>query len=324
MATSGSVDFATSRDSLIKYALINIGALEEGGTPSATQLTNASVLLNMIVKAWMADGMPLWALKTGYIFPIHDVNSVLLGPTGGKAAITFDRSTIGSDEASGQTVITLADATGFAASDVIGVELDDGDMHWTTINGAPSGNDVTLTTALPSAAGEGNQVYAYPTSAQIVRPLRIIHAWVHDYDNNTDYQIFPVAKTEVFDFSNKEIESYPIQYAYDPQLTNGVFHFYPRFQNGNKVVNILYHRPFEDFDAANDEPDFPQEWYMALLWMLSWALAPSHGIPLQERRMLLMEAEKLKAEALSNGQEQASLYIAPNTDTGWRREGMFI
>ncbi len=63
MSTSGSTNFATSRDSLIAGALRIAGATAQGETPTATQVTEAAEALNMFVKALQADGMPLWAIK---------------------------------------------------------------------------------------------------------------------------------------------------------------------------------------------------------------------------------------------------------------------
>src|SRR3990167_4387248 len=125
MATSGSVNFATSRDSLIKYALLNVGGIGEGDTPTSTQYTDGAVYLNMIMKSWHNDGMPLWALKEGYILPVSDTNSINLGPSGGHATLTYTRTTLGGDEASGQTSLTVASITGISNADNIGIELDD-------------------------------------------------------------------------------------------------------------------------------------------------------------------------------------------------------
>lgn len=314
MATSGSVNFSTSRDEIIKYALLNVGGIAQGGTPTATQYTDCAFLLNGIVKLWQTEGMPLWALKQGYIFPIHDTNQVLLGPTGGKASHSYTQTTIGADEASGQTVITVASISGISNTDIIGIEQDDGTIHWTTVNGAPASTEVTLTTALTDEASEGNYVYAYPTSAQIHRPLRIIHAYTYDFANSTGQPLTLVSSTDHFDLGHVEIESYPLQFAYSPQLTNGIFRFYPRFQDGNKIIVIYFQRPFEDFDASSDEPDFPQEWYLPLVWMLSWALGPSHGVPIDERRVWFAEANALKEQLLSFGMEEGSIRFEPWQD----------
>jgi len=64
MATSGSTDFSVSRDDIIKRALRIIGVVAQGETPTTNQTTEAAVALNGLVKAWEADGMPLWAIKS--------------------------------------------------------------------------------------------------------------------------------------------------------------------------------------------------------------------------------------------------------------------
>ncbi len=64
MATSGSTDFSVSRDDIIKRALRILGVLAQGETPKTDQTTEAAVALNGLVKAWEADGMPLWAIKS--------------------------------------------------------------------------------------------------------------------------------------------------------------------------------------------------------------------------------------------------------------------
>ena len=61
--SSGSTDFSVTRDDIIKRALRLIGVLAQGETPTTTQVTEAAFALNGLVKAWEADGMPLWAIK---------------------------------------------------------------------------------------------------------------------------------------------------------------------------------------------------------------------------------------------------------------------
>lgn len=69
MATSGSTDFSVNRDQLITGALRIVGAIATGETPSTSMISEASEALNMLVKAWQADGMPLWAIKQ-YAVPL--------------------------------------------------------------------------------------------------------------------------------------------------------------------------------------------------------------------------------------------------------------
>lgn len=62
MSTSGTTSYSITRDDIIKRALRLVGALAQGETPSSNQTTEAAAALNGLVKAWAADGMPLWAI----------------------------------------------------------------------------------------------------------------------------------------------------------------------------------------------------------------------------------------------------------------------
>lgn len=310
MSTSGSVSFSVSRDDLIKAALQQIGAIGEGDTPTANQTTEAALLLNMIVKARMADGMPLWALKQGYILPTTGVSSVTLGPSGGHATLSYVSTTTTADAAAAATTITVSSVSGIANGYYIGIELDSGDMQWTTVNGAPAGLVVTLTAALTGAATSGARVYAYQTKIQ--RPLRIISAYAYNTPGGTRYPINMIAKDQYYSLGAPSSTGTPNQAYYDPQLDNGVFYVYPRFQGGDTVIEVTFHRPFEDFVASTDTPDFPQEWYLPLFKELSALLGPKYGVTIDERRNLFAEAKMYRDLALENGTPQESIFLEPN------------
>ena len=66
------------------------------------------------------------------------------------------------DNAAAQaTVIPLEETTGLAATHRIGLVLDTGDVHRTTIVSVSSGVSVTLTLAIPSKASTGNILTDY-------------------------------------------------------------------------------------------------------------------------------------------------------------------
>jgi hypothetical protein len=67
-------------------------------------------------------------------------------------------TTISVAAAAAATTITVASATGIATGDLIAILLDDDTTHFTTVNGAPVGNVVTIAVALPSAAAIGRDV----------------------------------------------------------------------------------------------------------------------------------------------------------------------
>jgi len=79
--TSGTTTFSITRDDIIKSALRKIGVVAQGETPTTDQYNEAALALNLLVKSWEADGMPLWALRTTPIPLTANVNSYEIGIT---------------------------------------------------------------------------------------------------------------------------------------------------------------------------------------------------------------------------------------------------
>lgn len=310
MTTSGSVDFSVSRDNIIADALGLVGGLDVGGTVTSAQTTHSARFLNMIVKAWQSKGIQLWARKTGYILPVSATNSVSLGASGGHATLSYTQTTLAAAVADGASTITVASATGISNGYYIGIEQDDGTMHWTTVNGAPSGTTVTLTAAVTEDCESGDYVYVYQTKLQ--RPIRIVEAYIHDQSTSVDTWVEVAAKSKYDSYANKIHEGSPIICSYDPQLDNGVFYFAPRFDDGRELFIVIFQRPFEDFDATGDTPDFPSEAYLALTYGLATVLAPTYGLPVQDRALLKAEAKEYFDLFASNEPEEGSLEIQPD------------
>ena len=179
-------------------------------------------------------------------------------------------------------------------------------MHWTTINGAPSGTTITLTAVLTDAVASGNIVYTYTT--KMMRPLRIIDARVYNVTDDNEYNI------QVNSYVDSRISTdtgVPNQIWYSPILLNGSLQVYPRFVAGADIIKIRFHSPFEDFDASGDTPDFPQEWYMSLFYDLAAIMGGKYGVPITERNALRSEAKEWRELALSNGTEEGSFRMTP-------------
>jgi hypothetical protein len=66
-----------------------------------------------------------------------------------------------------------------------------------------------------------------------------------------------------------------------------------------KVIRIVFLGTLEDFDAITDTPDYPQEWYKALVGQLAIDILPDYGLSLTP------ELKNFRDEGLT---------IAQNTD----------
>lgn len=282
-----------------------------GGTPTASQVTEGALLLNGIVKSWTVTlGVPLWALDTAVVLPVTSLNNISFGASGGHVTESYVTTTLSADSAASDTTIDVASATGIASTYYIGVELDSGEMHWTTVNGAPSGTTVTLTTGVTTAATTGNRVYCYQTKAP--RALRITHAVAREVSSNVDVPVRIVTSHEWLDYTNKTSEAnYPLVISYLPLLDNGSMRIWPRWSSGDYILILQYHRPLEDFDASGDTPDFPQEYFLPLVYELSCVFGPQYGKTIPELAWLRKEADTLLEKVSKNDYEEGSIYFSP-------------
>ena len=317
MASSGSYDFLVTRDNLINLAHQHIGAIGEGETASTNQVTEAALLLNMIVKLRAAQGMPVWALKRGFILPFTGESSI---NTDSHVVTAYDTTTLSANSAASDTTLTVTSITGFSASDQIGVELDNGNVDWTTINGAPSGTTITITTGVTTAASSGNRVYGYTASSQRVqKPIRIVSANMLVVADSISWPIDVISRNEYYSLGGRTSEGTPNSLFYDVRPssdtalnTNGIIFVWPRFPNGDNIIEFDYQRPFMDFDVSTDNPDFPQAFYLPLMLELAALLGPKSGVQPDERRALHQEAKMYLDQALDTVYEEGSLYLGPD------------
>ncbi len=171
MATSGSVNFTQTRNEIIQDAFQLIGVYGVGRTVSAEDMSFASNMLNKMVKAWQAKGLHLWTKEEGVLFPADNVGTYTLGNAANAAKITNWSDAVitelNGDHAISATSLTVDDTTGMAASDNIGIVLDDDAITWTTIVSVDSSTALTITDGLDSAASDNNTIYIYNGSSWI-------------------------------------------------------------------------------------------------------------------------------------------------------------
>jgi len=79
MTTSGSASYNITRDQLITGSLRMIGAVAQGETPTTDQISEAAEALNILVKAWEADGMPQWGITEYAITLVAGTNKYQIG-----------------------------------------------------------------------------------------------------------------------------------------------------------------------------------------------------------------------------------------------------
>jgi hypothetical protein len=314
MATSGSYDFSVSRDDIIEEALMALGVIGEGEAPTANQLTDHSRTLNAMVKRWVGRGINLWAIDRVTVFLETDKSEYIFGTDHICATSDIIETALAADAAAAAGSISVDSITGLAASDHIGIVLDDGTIQWTTINGAPSGSTVTLTTALTGAASENNPIYTYTTKYTASYPREVINAWRRD-SNDEDVPVNPISRDEYYRLGDKNADGAVNQFYFKAVLgaTPSIF-VYPQSSEVTDTLELNVKRSLADFDAASDTPDFPQEWYEALYLGLAHRLSNHYGKALGERQWLKGLADEALLEAEGYDVEQGvSTFFTPDT-----------
>jgi len=313
MTTSGTVTFSVNRDQIIKQAMLNNGALGEGEVPTAQETVDCAFLLNLIVKQFSGQtdgskGLKMWSRKRADLFLYTTQSQYALGPSGDKWATSFTSSTTTAAAAINASAIVVASATGFAATQNVGVVMTNGNMFWTTIS-SMAGTTVNLGANLTASVASGALVYTYTTANQARRPVSIVTAVLRDQFNNDvplnfmDVQTYEALPSK----ANSTAQGDPSDIYYEAQLTNGQLYLDVFPQDVTKHIHMVYLSPPEDFNAATDTPDYSQEWYLALVWLLAIESAPMFGQPITP------DMQKMAGGALQIAQnanpETSSLYF---------------
>jgi hypothetical protein len=213
MTTSGTITFARNRDQLIASALRKIGAFESGETPDSAAVSEASDALNAMVKHWQATGIHIWRTGEAILFPQLSQTRYVLGTTTDHATETYVETALTTAAALGASTVILNSVTGVATTYNIGVQLDDGTIQWTTVNGAPVSTTVTLTAVLTDSAALGNRVLVYQTN--LFRPLKIPSARRYNFDTGIEVPLVEMDRIEYQEMPNKTSTGTINSYFYD-------------------------------------------------------------------------------------------------------------
>ena len=311
MATSGSIDLSPTRNSIIRGAFRLLGFKKDGGVRPAQDVLDASEMLNMMISAWQADDYGLWLNNEATLYLDYETSmSYTLGSTGDHATLTPQSTAIATAASSGDSTITVDSDDNITNGDAIGIELDDNTMQWTTVNGVPASNVVTLTAVLTDDVAVDNVVYNYTT--KLIRPLSIIEARLRNEDGN-DTVMNIVSRNEYMAFADKDSTGVPNTIYYDPQLTNGVLYVYPISNSVEYTIKFTGKFPVEIFDAYGNSPDFPQQWLLALQYNLAVLLAPEYpkDVTPTQLTLLIPQARALKEQIKMFDTDNTSIFIQP-------------
>lgn len=302
--------FNLTRNDIINQSSEVIGMYSPDLALSGEDTAIAAMKLNMLVKYLQKDGIHLWSQAEASLFLVDGQASYSLSTSGAHCTTNYAETTLSANAASGAVSISLASATGISIGQYIGILLNTNNLHWTTISNLV-GTTATLASGLSSAADAAQTVYAF--TAKIARPLRLIEDTC--YLRNSDSQDTPISTMSRSDYAmlaNKTSESRPVQIYYDPQLSAGVLKLWPVPDSSLNILRFSYQRPIEDFNLSTDNPDFPIEWGLPLVYSLAVLRAPGTGISAAEFSIIKSQADEYMAGALGFDRENTSIFVQPD------------
>jgi hypothetical protein len=77
-----ATDYAVTQDQIIQAAMRQCGALDQSATPGSNDYNNVGMALQLLLKEWVADGIPLWKVATLTLPMVANQATYYMGSTG--------------------------------------------------------------------------------------------------------------------------------------------------------------------------------------------------------------------------------------------------
>lgn len=308
MATSGSADFTRTRDQIIGRSLRLIGAIKAGETPGAQEVTDAAEALNAMVKRWQKKpNLKLWAVSEATLFPQANQVQYALARSGtDHCTASYVQTTLSAAAVLGATTLSVTATTSITAADYIGVVLDDGTLHWSTVSSKTS-STVTIADALADSAASGAVVFTYTT--KIERPLKVVDARRYNIVSGFDTPLRMEARLDYRALPNKAQVGQITSVFYDAQLSTGQMYLWQPLTAITDLVKFTWHRPLMDFDAPGDNPDLPQEWLDALAFNLAVSIAAEYDVSADRLQVIATQAASYLDDVAGDDRENESYFF---------------
>lgn len=313
-----------------------LGVIAEDETPTAGQYNDALFAGNALIKEWMALGIHVWTEEEAILFFQAGQQRYLLGGTGAGGtgpdnccdAYSWVPMQVANPVSGGATTVTVTNTVApngvaVTSGDNFGVVLDSGVAFWTTVNGAPVNNVVTLTNAIPAGQTASPQNNAFDYTTKIVRPLKIPRASQIYYQGGQSAgpRLTPMtvlSRQEYMDLPNPLDPGISTQFFYSPQLVSGVFYAWPNPQNANFGARFTWYRPLQDLTTPANTADLPQEWLNGLMWNIAQEMAPEFDVPPPRWQMIQQMAASKLDLIQSYDREPEPIYFGMDYDQAQR------
>lgn len=321
MSTSGTTSYNLTANGIIKESLELLGVVSPFESVSGEDYRTCLTSLNIMIKAWQNKGIMVTTETEGTVLLVKGQPGYVIGGANADhtAGTNLVETYLTADLTSGDTLITVASTTGMLVNDHIGVQLDDGDLFWTTIQTVNSSTTVTLASAIDDDSTSGYSVFSYTTP--MGRPLHISSVRLRKSGSTTspsaynDYLLTELSRKNYYNIPNKFVQGLPVQYYYDRQRTETELFVYLAPVNVSDRLKVTYRRILEDFDNPTDIADLDSSWLGAIVYNLAVNVAPKYSKELKAADvnigLIKMKAQEYLDDALANAQEKTSFKVRP-------------
>jgi hypothetical protein len=308
MATSGTTSFTTTRNEIIKHAARLCGALRQGESLGAAKFAEFDYMLNAMVKHWEGDGLHVWTVAEGVLIPQSNQSSYMTSVSTDRFALDSDFFVfeMADDAASGATALLIDDTTNVAVSDKVGVVLDDGSVHWSTLASKTS-DTLTIADAITDDVSAGAPVMSYTNA--LAAPIRVTDARLYNLTSGAVTPVDTEARLGFRRLSQPNASGRISQIFYDKQAQYGKMQVWQVPDVIDDVVKFTHWRPIETFESAGDNPDLPEQWTLCLGFNLAKLMAVEYGLGEKRYAMIVAQADKLLDDAKGFSREVESVHF---------------
>ena len=322
MATSGTTTFSVTRNEIIQASLRLLGVLEEGTQPTASAIESSSLVLNMMLKDWMTDGIKLWTVTELTIPLKSNQTTYTIGPSS-----SYDLNTnrplrliqsflrkITNTTNQVADIFLLSGGSGYTVQATNPVSSTGGSGTGATFNLTYTGGVVTK--ALLANAGGSNYAVGDVltmsggtfTTAATVTVDSLLNTYI-------DLPMSILSQQEYNILGSKYNTGTVNSVYYWPYPTYGELKVFltPNASTSTTYeLHITVQRPIEDITTANQTFDFPSEWFQCLRWGLASEIAVDYGLPLEKLSGIIQRAESYKQRLMAWDTEYASTFFQPD------------
>jgi hypothetical protein len=323
MATSNSFNFSVNRLDVVTSALEETGAIDVGSSPSPEMDVYCTKQLNLLLKNWGGQGLNLWRIKRTVLLLETEKIQYSLDSDGDHWVLEsgVNETFINGDQtiSGAATAITVDSTSGMAASDYLGVELEDGSIQWTTISSVGSSTSVTPAASWTDDVDNNAHVYWYTNKAPA--PLHLLDGTRRTPTNSStgepgfDTPINLLARHDYARLGFKRAEGTPIEVYFDPQPDDPLLFVYPEPNDVGYRLRFNAVMPWDDMDTDDDTFGCHQAWYLPIILGLSRRIAGQVGCSKGRHERIERDFQESLIYAYRADREKGtSLFIVPDSE----------